>query len=159
MDELIEKYNKFKLDLNDCFYHFFNAKTEKSDEFCPECDNYIPCSSKTYLYKAPEYLIIVLNHKKNRKLAVNYDEYINISRYTHDQECQYRLVGVVLHIGNSLTFNHYIACCLNSDLNNEEKFYLFNDDSVYDCSFNKIKEINYSPYILFYEKYSLNKFH
>jgi ubiquitin C-terminal hydrolase len=153
LEEFFEKNKRNKIEVNECFYYFFKLKTEESDEFCPECNNMILCSSKSSLNKTSEYLIIVLNHKKNKKLTINYDEYIDISRYTNNQESYYRLVGVVLHIGNSSTFGHYISCCLNSELNNEEKFYLFNDTDVYDYSFDRLKRLNYTPYILFYEKY------
>ena len=160
LEEFIEKNKKNKIDVKECFYYFFKIKIEISDEFCPECNNMISCASNSRLNKTSDYLIIVLNHKKKKKLNINYDEYINIYSYTNNQECYYRLVGIVFHIGNSSTFGHYISCCLNSELNNEEKFYLFNDKDVYDFSFNKIKNLNYTPYILFYEKhysYSLNR--
>ena len=168
LEEFIKEYNKsnksnkykYKLynkinniEVKDCFNYFFKVKEEKSEEFCPKCNNMTSCVSKTSLNKTSEYLIIVLNHKKNKKLTINYDEYLNISEYTNNKESNYRLVGVVLHIGNSSTFGHYISCCLNSELNSEEKFYLFNDKDVSDYSFYSLKRLNYTPYILFYEKY------
>ena len=155
LEEFIQKSKRNKIEVKDCFNYFFNLKTEKSDEFCPECNNMTSCDSKTSLNKTSEYLIIVLNQKKNKKLTISFDEYINISRYTNNNDSNYRLVGVVLHIGNSSTFGHYISCCLN-----EEKFYVFNDKDVYDYSFEKLKILNFTPYILFYEKKnpkSLNK--
>ena len=151
LEEFIEKMKKFKIKVIDCFYYFFKLKREKSDEFCPECNNMISCDSKTSLNKTSEYLIIVLNQKKNKKLIISYDQYINISRYTNNNDSNYRLVGVVLHIGNASIFGHYISCCLN-----EEKFYLFNDKDVYDYSFENLKKLNFTPYILFYEKKNPN---
>ena len=156
LEELIRKYRKNEFKLSECFTYFFKIKKrEKSDEFCPECNKIIKCCSKINLYKTPEYLILVFNHKKNMKISINYSEYINIEPFTKDKEYYYRLVGVVMYKNdNSLAFSHYIACCLNSELNNEEQFYLFDDDKVYNFSFDKIKGLNYTPYILFYEKKS-----
>lgn len=154
LEEFIEKYNLNKIEVSECFSYFFKSKKEISDEFCPECNNMSQCNSNLNLYKTSEYLIIVLNQKKKKNLTICYDDYINISAYTKDQKSCYRLVGVVLHIGNSSTFGHYISCCFNSELNNQEKVYLFNDKYVYDYSFAQLKSLNYTPYILFYEKYS-----
>ena len=159
LEELLKKENQ--LNLNQIFYYYFN-KQNKSKEFCPQCNKNTNCNSETNLYKISDYLIIILKQKKNKKIKIDYDENINIANFVEDfreskikksySEYFFRLVGVILHLGDSSSYGHYISCCRNC--NNEkkiEKVYLFNDAIVKEVEFNQIKQ--HTPYILFYEKY------
>ena len=127
----------------------------------------VKCKSSTNIYKTSDYLIIILNYKKiNKKINIVYDEYIDIknyieeyntSKYRNYKDYCYRLVGIVLHSGDSSSYGHYISCCRNTNNENNkntiEEIYLFSDSYVRTLNFSQIKKYNCSPYILFYEKY------
>lgn len=159
---------KAKLEIKNCFKLYFNLEY-KSEEFCPNCHKCIKCKSSTNIYKTSDYLIIILNYKKiNKKINIVYDEYIDIKNYVEEYNTSrnykdycYRLVGIVLHSGDSSSYGHYISCCRNTNnennINTIEEIYLFNDSYVRTLNFSQIKEYNCSPYILFYEKYYDNK--
>jgi ubiquitin C-terminal hydrolase len=155
---------KAQLEIGNCFRYYFNQKNT-SEEFCPDCNKYVKCDCITNLYKTSDYLIIILNYKKNNnKINIKYDEYIDLKNFveeynetTNIKDYCFRLVSAVFHVGDSSSFGHYISCCRvvnnENDINNMEEIYLFNDSYVAPLSFVQIRKYNCSPYILFYEKY------
>ena len=60
---------------------------------------------------------------------------------------KYELVGMVHHSGE-INYGHYTADCKNI---HREKWYNFNDSSVYEASVGDSIESN-TPYLLFYYK-------
>ena len=161
--------NKARLVVKNCFKIYFNLENQ-SEEFCSNCKKYVNCKCKTNIYKTSDYLIILLNYKKNKtKINIVYDEYIDIKNYVEEynesksrnyKDYCYRLVGAIYHSGDSSSYGHYIACCRNigneNNIKKEEEIYLFNDSYVRTLNFNQIKKFNCSPYILFYEKFYNN---
>lgn len=159
LDELLDK--RKTLNLNEIFNYYFN-KNNISDEFCPKCNKNIKCETKTSIYKTSDYLIIILNQKRKNKIKINFDENINIRNFVEEYkenknevEYNFRLVGVILYIGDATSYGHYVSCCRNTNNENkQEKVYLFNDAKVKEFQFEQIEKYNFTPYILFYEKYS-----
>lgn len=136
-----------KITLNDCF--FFNKKILNNDEFfCSKCQNISICNSVINLYSTQDYLILIINNNiLNIKFI--YDEYINIDEFVEKNNKEYfRLIGVVIHYGNSNSNGHFISYC-RYYIN--DKFYKINDLKVTETNFENILK-DKTPYILCYEK-------
>ena len=82
---------------------------------------------------------------------MDFDENINISKYVEKSDTSpvnYRLLGIILHIGPSSMDGHFIAYCRS--INDKNKWYKLNDAFVSEASFSEIKTAG-MPYVLFYE--------
>ena len=145
----------------DCFD--FNQKMEyftgDNSMYCNICKQQLPACYQTFLYTAPEILIIVLNRGKGIefKVKMEFTEILDLSQYVIRKEtgCFYNLIGVVTHMGESGASGHFIACC-KSPING--KWYNYNDDLVTEVLNFKQDVIDYAmPYILFYQKKNNSK--
>ena len=121
---------------------------------CNLCGNYsnaIQCSS---FYSLPEVLIINLNRGTGNiyDVGIVFPEKINLSNYAEtsyiDNNSNYRLIGVITHLGPSGASGHFIAFCFVKDKN---KWYKFNDSIVTESDFMEASH-NGQVYILFYER-------
>jgi tetratricopeptide (TPR) repeat protein len=140
-----------KISLNDCFIHNKNI-INKHEFYCSKCQKDIAGKSFTNLYMTKDYLIIILDYGKDKKLKIKviYEEYINIEKFIEKRNQEYyQLIGAIFHYGDSSSYGHYISYCRNYTNN---KFYIFNDSNVKESSFEDILNDNF-PYILFYKKY------
>lgn len=147
--KLKKKYGKAinKISLNDCF--IFNKITLNNNElFCSKCQKNSICNSVINLYSTRDYLILIINNNfLNIKLI--YDEYINIDEFVEKNNKEYfRLIGAVMHYGNSNFNGHFISYC-RYYIN--DKFYKINDLKVTETNFENILKDS-TPYILCYEK-------
>ena len=109
----------------------------------------------TYLVTRPEILILLLNRGKgiefNVKINFNYEfnlfNYIQYNNSGYD----YKLIGVITHMGESGMGGHFIAYCCDPLF---EKWYKYNDAIVSEVVDFQNEVINYAmPYLLFYQKF------
>ena len=145
-----------KVDINDCF--LYNQKIDlfkgENSMYCNNCKKTCPSSYCTQIFIAPKILIIVLNRGKGIEFKVKLDftEYLNLENFIEIKKSgfNYRLIGVVTHMGESGASGHFIAYC-RSPIDNQ--WYKYNDDIVTIVKNFKGEIIDYAmPYILFYEK-------
>ena len=152
----IQMQNNNLVDINDCF--LYNQKIEnftgENSMYCNKCNKQCNASYQTKLYTTPEILIIVLNRGKGIEFNVKLEFWEDLNLYNFIEVKQfgfnYKLIGVVTHMGESGGSGHFIAYCRSPI---DENWYKYNDDlvtKVYDVN----KEIiNYAmPYILFFKK-------
>ena len=145
-----------KVDINDCF--LYNQKndifTGENAMYCNHCKIQYKASYCTQLYSVPEILIIVLNRGKGIEFNVKLEfyEYLNLGQFVEYKSlgCNYQLIGVVTHLGESGASGHFIAYCRSPIDNN---WYKYNDDIVTKVKQFKEEIIDYAmPYILFFQK-------
>ena len=145
-----------KVDINDCF--LYNQKIDlfkgENSMYCNNCKKTCPSSYCTQIFIAPKILIIVLNRGKGIEFKVKLDftEYLNLENFIEIKKSgfNYRLIGVITHMGESGVRGHFIAHC-RSPIDNQ--WYKYNDDIVSKVvNFNDEIIKNSLPYILFYQK-------
>ena len=122
--------------------------------YCFYCKLIRDSSMYTHLTTGPEILIIILNrgHGNQFNVKINFDIYLNLSNYIELQNtgCQYELIGVITHIGESGKEGHFIAFCKEYWHNQWLKF---NDNIVTPVNNYKSEVIDFAmPYLLFYQK-------
>ena len=108
----------------------------------------------TYLVTGPEILIIILNRGKGIEfnIKINFEEYLDLSNYIEYKNtgCNYKLIGVITHIGESSMSGHFIAYCRDPI---KEDWYKYNDAIVNKVENFQNEVINFAmPYLLFYQK-------
>ena len=142
--------------LTDCFD--YNQKIEvmsgENSMYCNICKNQESAFYQTYLVNSPEIIIIILNRGKGIEFNVKleFSEILNIKNYLkcNDSPYNYKLIGVVTHLGESGASGHFIAYCKSPI---DEKWYNYNDDLCFLVTNFKEQVIDYAmPYILFYQK-------
>ena len=152
----LQMQNNKLVDINDCF--LYNEKTENftgdNSMYCNNCKRQCDASYQTKLYIAPQILIIILNRGKGIEFNVKLEFWENLNLYNFIEAKQtgfnYKLIGVVTHMGESGASGHFIAYC-RSPIDN--KWYKYNDDLVTKVFDVKQEIINYAmPYILFFQK-------
>ena len=144
------------VNIDDCFN--YNEKLEnftgENSMYCNICGQNLPAFYQTILFTSPEILIIVLNRGKGIqfKVKLEFQEILNLKNYIKRQDTgyNYKLIGVVTHMGESGASGHFIAYC-KSPISND--WYQYNDDLVFKVNNFKQEIIDYAmPYILFYQK-------
>jgi len=130
-------------------------KTEKMEGdnqcYCQFCKGLKNSLVKTKIFIPPIYLLINIDYGKDKKYlpsSINFGSFIDIKDFIDNnyKGCtQYKLISVTTHIGHSGNSGHYISYCRNSN----DKWYEFNDSSVYEVNSDKI--YNYTPYLLIYK--------
>ena len=165
--EEISNKKKKNLTLYDCFDYCFLNK-QKNIEKCEKngCKENLDLIEK--IYEAPNILIIILDRgpNKNYKETIYFDEYIDISNYidddqkSHKKYINYKLIGVITHLGYTGYYGHYISFCLCDDNN----FYCFDDSRVTLKAKRGGKKKNSitslyegTSYVLFYQKMKENE--
>ena len=139
----------------DCFD--YNQKIEtmsgENSMYCSRCGSQESAFYQSYIVNSPEIIIIILNRGKGIEFNVKleFNEILDIQKYVkNNSPSQYKLIGVVTHLGESGASGHFIAYCL-SPINN--KWYNYNDDLCFPVTNFKEQVIDYAmPYILFYQK-------
>ena len=152
--------NKNSVTIKDCFD--YNQKIERMEGensmYCNKCNTQEPANYQSYIVEAPEIIIIILNRGKGIEFNVKleFDEFLSINQYVknNDGSYNYRLIGVVTHLGESGASGHFIAYCLSPV---ENQWYNYNDDLCFPVTKFKEQVIDYAmPYILFYQKIKNN---
>ena len=145
---------KPKVTLEQCFQSYLKPDRLSGDnqQFCNKCHRLNDADYFTSIYSTSNILIIILNYGKGIlfECDVEFDEKINISKFIENKGCpvNYRLLGIIVHIGPSSMDGHFIAYCRG--IENKEQWYKFNDGMVTKASFSEIKSSG-MPYVLFYE--------
>jgi len=148
--------NNSIVDIFDCFEYErkINQMTGDNAMYCNYCKRTRPSIMCTTLVTGPKILIIILNRgvgiQYNVKL--NFPEVLDLGNYIElkNTGTQYKLIGVITHMGESGMGGHFIATCRDHFSN---KWYQFNDAKVTPVNDFNNEVINYAmPYVLFYEK-------
>ena len=146
---------KKKVTIDNCF-KFDNEEVVFDGDnkvFCKKCNQLNDALCKNKIFSSPHVLIIVLNRGKGNQFDcdVEFEENLNIEKYVEKEECprNYKLIGVISHLGESSMSGHFIADCRYFD----GQWYCFNDSIVSGPSSRYSKKG--TPYILFYQNSEL----
>ena len=116
------------------------------------CKGLRDSESKNVLFSLPPVLVLILNRGKGKSFDcdVDFPEFLNLQNFVNYKKSiyEYRLRGVISHLGESGMSGHFIAYCRHR-INNE--WYCYNDATVTKCQDQKNGFMNGTPYILFYE--------
>jgi ubiquitin C-terminal hydrolase len=146
---------KKKVTIEECFEYdtqdvVFNGENQI---FCNKCRKLNDALCKNKIYSSPHVLILVLNRGKGNQFDcdVEFGENLNIKNYVERSECptNYKLIGVISHLGESSMSGHFLADCRYFD----GQWYCFNDSVVSGPSSHYSKKG--TPYILFYQNSEL----
>ena len=146
--------NKPKVTLNQCFESYLKPEKLCGDnqQYCNNCRGLNESYYTTSIYSSSNILILILNYGKGIlfECDVDFDEKINISKFVESKggPVNYRLLGIIVHIGPSSMSGHFIAFCRGID--DKEQWYKLNDSIVTKATFSDIKKAG-MPYVLFYE--------
>ena len=158
------KYNNnFNYNINnnvvtifDCFDYDkkINIMSGENSMFCNFCKRSNNSSMCTILTTGPEILILLLNRGKGIEfnVKINFTYELNLFNYIqyNNSGYNYKLIGVITHMGESGMGGHFIAYCCDPLF---EKWYKYNDAIVSEVKDFQNEVINYAmPYLLFYQK-------
>ena len=148
------------INIYDCLEKFREEESLEKDNkyFCEKCKKQQNARKKIQIFNSPLYLIIQLKRFKysNSLMAKFFDrtkietfveipEFLDLKEYVlgpeNNNSIMYELYGNILHDEN----HHYVAVCKN-----EDRWVLFNDDSLYRVGFPQHR----NSYLLFYKKKS-----
>ena len=140
------------VDLMDCFYYY--QKDEILGCYCDGCqNNNAQVVSRTKLYVAPIYLIILLNRGKGIEfnIKIMFPEFFDTKGIFINPTGVYQLYGVVKHFGESSSAGHFTAYC-RSPIDN--RWYFYNDATVTPVDEREKYRIQEEglTYMLFYSK-------
>ena len=147
-NNVVDIYQCFEFDRRTCLMSGDNAM------YCNICQISTPCNICTNLVYGPNILIIILNRGQGKQFDVklNFYEDLNLNNYIEIKQTgvNYKLIGVITHLGESGMSGHFIAFCRDPNNNN---WYKFNDAIVSPVENFKSDVIDYAmPYLLFYQK-------
>jgi ubiquitin C-terminal hydrolase len=149
-------FNTNMVNIYDCFNfdRKINSKSGDNAMYCNYCKQTCASQMCTNLTTGPEVLIIILNRGKGIEfnVKINFCLDLDLSNYIEFRNtgCQYELVGVITHIGESSMSGHFIAYCKSYW---DNKWYKFNDAIVSPVNDFKTEVIDFAmPYLLFYQK-------
>ena len=144
------------VNIYDCFEFDkkVNFLTGENSMYCNYCKQTCPSSMCTVLTTGPQILILLLNRGKGIEfnVKINFFETLNLSRYVQlpNLGFNYKLIGVITHMGESGMGGHFIAYCLEPI---SQEWYKYNDSIVTKVKDFQKEVINYAmPYLLFYQK-------
>ena len=140
------------VDLMDCFSYY--QKDEILGCYCDGCqNNNAQVVSRTKLYVAPIYLIILLNRGKGIEfnIKIMFPEFFDTKGIFINPTGVYQLYGVVKHFGESSSAGHFTAYC-RSPIDN--RWYFYNDATVTPVDEREKYRIQEEglTYMLFYSK-------
>ena len=148
------KKPKLKVTLDQCFQSYLKPELLSGDnqQYCNKCHRLNNAYYTNSIYSTSNILILILNYGKGVlfECDVDFDEKINISKYVEKSNgpVNYRLLGIIVHIGPSSMSGHFIAYCRG--IEDKNQWYKLNDAMVSKASFSEIKSVG-MPYVLFYE--------
>ena len=148
--------NDDSVNLYDCFNYDRKQNFMSGDNsmYCNYCKKTSPSCMYTNLTTGPEILVLLLNRGKGIQFNVNinFEENLNLYDYIEykDTGFNYKLIGVITHIGESSMNGHFIAFCKDPIT---EKWFKYNDAIVTEINNFQKEVINFCmPYLLFYQK-------
>ena len=152
---IINNTNMNEVNIYECFDYDrkYNFMCGENSLYCNNCKINCNGSMMTYLVTGPEILILILNRGKGIEfdVRINFQENLNLYNYIEykDTGYNYKLIGVITHIGESSMSGHFIAYCKDPII---EKWFKYNDAIVAEViDFKEV--INFAkPYLLFYQK-------
>ena len=149
-------FNNNEVNIYDCFFYEqrMTYMTGTNIMYCNFCKQNYQSSMRTILATGPEILIIILNRGKGiqYEVKINFLEEINLASFIEMNQtgCDYRLIGVITHIGESGMGGHFISYCKDPISNQWHKY---NDSIVSEVSNFQKEVIDFAmPYLLFYQK-------
>ena len=146
--------NNRSLSIYDCFNNYNEKSFFQGDNsiYCNNCKSLQNAIYTTQIYSLSPILIIILNRGKGNifQCDVDFPENINIQQYIQNNKSNYnyRLIGVVSHLGSSDMSGHFIAFCRHRIT---KEWYCYNDAIVTRCNDQKNDYKKGVSYILFYE--------
>ena len=145
---VVDIYDCFEFDRRICLMSGVNAM------YCNICQRTTDCNMCTNLAFGPNILIIILNRGKGKEFDVklNFGEDLNLHNYIEIKETgvNYKLIGVITHLGESGMSGHFIAFCKDPE---SLKWYKFNDAIVTPVADFQKEVVDYGMnYLLFYQK-------
>jgi ubiquitin carboxyl-terminal hydrolase 36/42 len=145
--------------LNDALAGYFARENlEECDYKCESCKKKVSATKRFSLERAPVVLCIQLKRfnammgklGKQIQINMNLDLQKHLRSGDSNQNCNYRLVSLVTHLGGSANGGHYTAIGLAPNNN----YYQFDDSCVSQISTESVLRTN--AYLLFYELTSIN---
>ena len=136
----------------------FISEKDDRDEICMECKTDI--TMKTSINTLPKCLIIYFNkddyqdstNKINIPKTINMENYVYDKSLIKDNNYYYHLKGIIFYSSYLSKGGHYKAACLINNIDNEKKWYYFDDNDVkIDKNLLRIFD-DENPCLLFYEK-------
>ena len=144
------------VDIYECFEfdRRINLMMGENAMYCNFCQASTNSQIKTDLITGPNVLILILNRGKGKEFDVklSFYEQLNLFNYIERKETgfNYKLIGVITHLGESGMSGHFIAFCRDPDT---LLWYKFNDAIVSPVNNFKSEVIDFGmPYLLFYQK-------
>ena len=146
---------KDKLSLDLCFQYYIAAKKNCSF-YCSICKEEQINFSEDRIYNPPEILTIILDRGKGKKFKekVEFGKELDLNKYIENdlnKNYLYKLICICTHSGESASWGHYTARCLNND----GKYYYFSDTYVEEIK-NENELYENEPYLLFYKKIEID---
>jgi ubiquitin carboxyl-terminal hydrolase 20/33 len=152
--------------LHDCLAAFFSADELKGDNMysCGTCKKLRNGTKVSRVLELPEVMCIHLKRFRHEYLGsskistrVSFPlENIDMGPYLHkdcnSQVTNYRLVGVICHLGSSLGGGHYVSYCASPS----NKWYEFDDRVVTKVPVETVA--NVEAYVLLYQKHDVMSF-
>ena len=125
--------NNNEVNLFDCFEYDRKLTVMCGDNtmYCRNCQRNTDCGMHTFLVTGPEILVLILNRGQGIEfdVKISFVEYLNLSNYIEytNTGFNYKLIGVITHIGESSMGGHFISYCRDpiTDL-----WYKYNDAIV-----------------------------
>ena len=153
------KYNQFNnnmVNIYDCFdYHKkINIMSGANSMYCKYCKRNCNSSMCTLLTTGPEILILLLNRGKGIEFNIKilFTEDLNLLNYIqlNNTGFNYKLIGVISHIGENKTGGYFIAYCKDPI---SKEWHKYNDSIVTAVSNFQNEVISQGmPCLLFYQK-------
>ena len=139
-----------QIDIMDCFKFEQKEKIFNGNNqiYCVKCNQSRDGISINKIIFAPKILILFLDRGYNNTFIcdVLFPETLDINNYLEMKGKNYKLIGVIEHLGKSGETGHFIANCKHFDGN----WYIFSDSSIYPTK-NKYQKYGV-PYLLFYRR-------
>ena len=153
----IQLQNINSVSIIDCFD--YNQKMEymtgDNAMYCNTCNRTENASYQNYIADLPEVLIIILNRGQGIQFKVKCEFYEfldirNYVKYPTNSAYNYKLIGVVTHLGGNDSSGHFVAFCKSPI---DDNWYNYNDDLCILVNNFKEQVLDFAmPYILFYQK-------
>jgi ubiquitin C-terminal hydrolase len=139
-----------KLNIIDCFKfeQIPISFTGNNKLFCEKCNEQNDGECTTKICVAPKILILFLDRGINNRFMcdVDFPNELDINEFLEEKGKNYKLIGVIEHLGQSGPGGHFIATCKHFD----GKWYMFSDS--YKKSIGNEYKGTGIPYLIFYER-------
>ena len=151
---VINQNNKKCIPLMQCFNNYYQPTlfTGENQIYCNMCKCQTDACYINNFYSFPPYIIIVLNRGKGNVFDCEVDFPLDLSLKNYcknfEGNVNYKLKGVITHLGPSGMSGHFIAYCRHRITN---EWYCYNDASVSKLTDQNNGYKKGTPYILFYE--------